>query len=161
MSTESTRTPATDDATMTGETRITGDAPVERCGQCGAPAAHEQRYCLNCGFHRRNAPDPVSRYLSEASAARAAVVAATALAAQRRRNPRIGMRIVVTLVVAALLIGILIGNATAGHSAAPTPKKSQQTAKAHQTAKKHSTVKSATGSSYVQQEQNLPNSVTP
>jgi hypothetical protein len=146
---------------MAGDAPVSGSAPVERCGQCGAPAAHEQRYCLNCGFHRRNAPDPVSRYLSEASAARAAVVAATALATQRRRNPRIGMRLVVTLVLAALLIGVLIGNTTAGHSAAPARAKSQQTAKTHQTSKKHSTVKNATGSSYLQQEQNLPNSVTP
>ncbi len=141
---------------MTGDAPVGGDAPAERCGQCGAPAAREQRYCLNCGFHRRNAPDPVSRYLSEASAARAAVVAATALAAQRRRNPRIGMRLAVMLVLAALLIGVLIGNATAGHSAAPAA-----ATKTHQTAKKHSAAKNATGSSYLQQEQNLPNSVTP
>ena len=160
MNPESTSTPATEDAAVARDAPVTGDAPVERCGQCGAPAAHEQRYCVNCGFHRRNAPDPVSRYLSEASAARTAVVAATALATQRRRNPRIGMRLVLTLVVAALLIGVLIGNATAGHPAAPGPTKSQ-TAKTHQTAKKRSTVKNATGSSYLQQEQNLPNSVTP
>ena len=98
----------------------------------------------------------MARYLSEASAARTAVAAATALAAQRRRHPRIGLRLALTLVVAALLIGLLIGNATAGHSAAPVA------AKTHHAAKKHSTqVKNATGSSYLQQEQNLPNSVTP
>ena len=142
---------------IAGETAATGTAPpAERCGQCGAPAAHDQRYCLNCGFHRRNAPDPVARYLSEASAARAAVVAATALAAQRRRNPRIGLRVALMLVAAALLIGVVIGNATAGHSRSPAP------ARTHQAAKKHtSPVKNATGSSYLKQEQNLPNSVTP
>ena len=59
--------------------------------------------------------------------------------------------------MAALLIGLLIGNATAGHSAAPV-----SGTKTHHPAKKHSTqVKNATGSSYLQQEQNLPNSVTP
>ena len=147
---------ATPDITTTGAEAPTAGAPVERCGQCGAPAAREQRYCLNCGFHRRNAPDPVARYLSEASAARAAVAAATALAKQRRRNPRISLRLAVMLVAAALLIGVLIGNATGGHSPAAAP------TKAHHTAKKHSTqVKNATGSSYLQQEQNLPNSVTP
>ncbi len=156
MNTESTSQQMADGTTVAADPSVTGNAPSERCGQCGAPAAREQRYCLNCGFHRRNAPDPVARYLSEASAARTAVAAATARAAQRRRNPRIGLRLALTLVVAALLIGLLIGNATAGHSAAPVA------AKTHHPAKKHSTqVKNATGSSYLQQEQNLPNSVTP
>jgi hypothetical protein len=150
-------------------TRATGDIPetgvtaaTERCGQCGAPAAPEQRYCLNCGFHRRNAVDPVARYLSEASVARAQVAAATALAAQRRRAPRIGVRLAVLLVALALLVGVLIGSATAGHSA---PGRSTTTGAARTsttgTAKHSSKTKSATGSSYLQQEQNLPNSVSP
>ena len=166
MSTESMSTQARGDAASTAETT------VERCGQCGAPAAHEQRYCLNCGFHRRNAPDPVARYLSEASVALSRVAAASALAAQRRRRLRFGPKITATLVAAALLIGILIGNATGG--ATVTPKtgtttgtaqstataKSTTTAQSTTTAKK-SPVKNATGSSYLQQENNLPNSVTP
>jgi hypothetical protein len=130
---------------------------AESCGQCGAPAAHDQRYCLNCGFHRRNAPDPVARYLSEASAARSQVAVARAAAAARRgRLPRLGARAVGVLVAVALLIGIAIGNATAGNSSPPAAHKSKTTAK-----KQGTTVKSATGSSYLQQEKNLPNSVTP
>jgi hypothetical protein len=140
---------------VTGETTTREELSTERCGQCGAPAAPEQRYCLNCGFHRRNAPDPVARYLSEASVARARVAAATALAAQRRRTLRVGPRITATLVALALLVGILIGNATGSGTATPKPTKS------HQAAGKHGTVKNATGSSYLQQENNLPNSVTP
>ena len=145
-----------------GATAATGETAAERCGQCGAPAAHEQRYCLNCGFHRRNAPDPVARYLSEASVARSRVAAATALAARRRRTPRFGPRITALLVAAALLIGIVIGSATGGGSATPKSAKAQQTTHAQTTHSKKSTqVKNATGSSYLQQENNLPNSVTP
>jgi hypothetical protein len=130
---------------------------AESCGQCGAPAAHDQRYCLNCGFHRRNAPDPVARYLSEASAARSQVAAARAAAAARRgRLPRLGARVVALLVALALVIGILIGNATAGNSSTAPVHKSKTTASKHGT-----TIKNATGSKYLQQEQNLPNSVTP
>lgn len=144
---------------MTTTDTTTGtDATAERCGQCGAPATHDQRYCVNCGFHRRNAPDPVARYLSEASAARAQVAAAVAAAAARRRRlPRLGARTVALLVALALVIGILIGNATAGKSSSGT------TPTSHKTAQKHtpSTVKNATGSAYQQQEENLPNSVTP
>lgn len=141
-----------------GDITVTAETAEERCGQCGAPAAHEQRYCLNCGFHRRNAPDPVARYLSEASVARARVAAATALAAQRRRSPRIGLRLAAALVIAALLIGVLIGNLTGGGSSkAPVV----VTKTHHPAAKRTATVKNKTGSSYVQQEQNLPDSVTP
>ncbi|HEX3801566.1 MAG TPA: hypothetical protein VHV75_01885 [Solirubrobacteraceae bacterium] len=150
---------------MTTTDTTTGtEAAAERCGQCGAPAAHEQRYCMNCGFHRRNAPDPVARYLSEASAARAQVAAAVAAAAARRRRlPRLGPRIVALLVALALVAGIVIGNATAGK---PTPSTTPATHKTTQTTKTTqktttSKVKNATGSSYLQQEQNLPNSVTP
>jgi hypothetical protein len=154
--------------TTSDDVQTTPQAPAERCGQCGAPAAPEQRYCVNCGFHRRNAPDPVSRYLSEASAARARVAAATALAAQRRRTSRLGLRLVAVLVAFALLIGIVIGSALGG---SPTVARSGSTAKggagqaavSHHPAKAKSTtkIKNATGSSYLQQEQNLPNSVTP
>ncbi len=143
-----------------GENAVTvhtaGEGPLEHCGQCGAPAAPDQRYCLNCGFHRRNARDPVARYLSEASAARSRVAAATALATQRRRAPRVGLRLATLAVVLALLVGIVIGTATSGRTAAPRAASSHHTAK-----RKASPVKNATGSSYLQQEQNLPNSVTP
>jgi ribosomal protein L37E len=142
--------------TQTTGATAAGQSVTERCGQCGVPAAHDQRYCLNCGFHRRNAPDPVARYLSEASAARTRVAEATALAARRRRAPRIGLRLAAALIVVALLIGILIGNATGGASALRPAAKTQPTAKRHK-----SPVKNATGSSYLQQEQNLPNTVSP
>ena len=131
---------------------------LERCGQCGAPAAPDQRYCLNCGFHRRNARDPVSRYLSEASAAVARVAAAQKLAASRRRNPRLGLRAVVALVALALIVGILIGNATAGKSTSKPGATVQHTTR-HTTTSAQ--VKNVTGKSYLQQEQDLPNSVTP
>jgi ribosomal protein L37E len=143
----------------TTDTTTETEAAAERCGQCGAPAAHDQRYCVNCGFHRRNAPDPVARYLSEASAARAQVAAAVAAAAARRRRlPRLGPRVVALLVALALVVGILIGNATAGKSSSgATPASSHKTTQKH----KSTTVKNATGSAYQQQEENLPNTVTP
>lgn len=155
-------------STTTPDAATTARQPqIERCGQCGAPAAPEQRYCVNCGFHRRNAPDPVARYLSEASAARARVAAATALAAQRGRAPQLRLRTVAMLVALALLVGILIGgglggsstSARAGSAAKPGAGHTQvsQAAKAKGTTK----LRNATGSNYLQQEQNLPNSVTP
>ncbi|MDE3134022.1 MAG: hypothetical protein KGL15_08155 [Acidobacteriota bacterium] len=154
-------------ATTSGDTPSTPAAATEYCGQCGAPAAAEKRYCVNCGFHRRNAPDPVARYLSEASAARARVAAAAALAAQQRRAPRLGARLVALLLALALLAGILIGGALGTGSA---PRRSNSTAGAPRTrtapthgggARTGTKLRNATGSSYLQQEQSLPNSVTP
>lgn len=147
-------------STTTTDTTPSTAAP-ERCGQCGAPAAHEQRYCLNCGFHRRNAPDPVARYLGEASVALARVAAAEALAATRRRTYRLGLRAVVLLVALALLAGILIGNATAGRSSSPRAGGTGTGTGASHSRTPKSQVKNATGKSYVQQEQSLPNSVSP
>jgi hypothetical protein len=149
------------------DTQTTPEAPTERCGQCGAPAAREQRYCVNCGFHRRNAPDPVARYLSEASAARTRVLAATALAAQRRRAPRIGIRLVVALVVSAVLVGLLIGSSLNGSSArlhigsTNGSARSQTSTTSGNPSRSTTKIKNATGSSYLQQEQDLPNTVTP
>jgi hypothetical protein len=136
----------------------TTDEAAEHCGQCGVPVERNQRYCLNCGQHRRRAHDPVAAYLSEASAARTRVAAAEALAAQRRPRPRFGSRLVALLVAAALLVGIVIGNATAGSSGsghAPTGQRSTQRHTAT------SVVKNATGKSYLQQEEHLPSTVTP
>jgi len=49
----------------------------EQCEHCAAPVAADQRYCVNCGARRSQAPDPAASYFSEASAARARVAAAT------------------------------------------------------------------------------------
>jgi hypothetical protein len=158
---DTTGAAAAGDAAAGADTAAAATA-VERCGQCGAPAAAEQRYCLNCGFHRRNAPDPVARYLSDASVARTRVAAADALAAQRRRTVRFGPRITATLVALALLVGLLIGNATSGGSTATPKTGTTAGSKATTTARTQtSAVKTATGSSYVNQENNLPDSVTP
>jgi hypothetical protein len=132
-------------STTTSGTPPSAGAADERCGQCGAPAASDQRYCVNCGFHRRNARDPVARYLAEARAA------------GHRRTHRLGMRVVTVLVALALLTGILIGNLTAGKSGSSSPGQRNQTTQKHTGSK----VKNETGSSYLQQENNLPNSVSP
>ena len=146
--------------TTTGKTTQTSEAAAEHCGQCGAPADHEQRYCLDCGFHRRNAPDPVARYLSEASAARARVAAAEALAAQRRRAPRIGLRLTVALVALALVVGIVLGSSTGGASS-PVARTETVHTTTHKQSPGKSKLHNATGSNYVNQENNLPNSVSP
>lgn len=141
----------------------TTTSAAEHCGQCGAPAAHDQRYCLNCGFHRRNASDPVARYLGEASVALARVAAAEALARTRRhRMPRLGLRTVAVLVALALLAGVAIGNLTAGGSGSAGGSGAGGAAGRQPTTPTHTTAAQVkTGKSYIQQGQSLPDSVSP
>jgi hypothetical protein len=141
-----------------------------RCEECGTPAALDQRYCLNCGAHINEAPDPVAVYFSEASAARTRVAAAMArgaIAKRSRRLPRVSAASALVLVVIALLIGIAIG-----HSSSSGSSKSGTTGKVTTTATRKSGSSSnggstasgvtrKTGKSYRQQENNLPTTVSP
>ncbi|MDE3130360.1 MAG: hypothetical protein KGL16_04350, partial [Acidobacteriota bacterium] len=80
------------------------------------------------------------------------------------RAPRLRLRLVAVLVGLALLAGIVIGNALAGGTPAGTtaPARSRPTTTRTQAQAGRSTkVRNATGASYLQQEQSLPNSVTP
>ena len=89
-------------------------SPVLACDDCGAPVDAEQRYCVVCGAHRRNVNDPVTRYLSEASAkSRRSKAAAVA-----RRSPQIGgsrgvvLALVIALIPAAAAAGVIAGRSS-------------------------------------------------
>jgi len=131
-------------------------ADVQQCDECGEPVDALQRYCVNCGAHRRDVADPAARYLSQASArarmhARAAAARTSARSARRRTLGR-GTAILIALIPIAGGAGVLIGNSTAGtnapaHHARAT---SQTTA-----APKPKIASGATGESYVQQQKSL------
>jgi len=142
------------------------DQGVTHCEECSAPVEHDQRYCIVCGAHRPGAPDPAARYFSEASAARSRVAAAraarAAAAGRRRPAPRLSAATAVLLTVAALGAGFGIGRSSgagtparptvaAGLTATSTTKHSTRTARGGG---------NATGRGYVNQESNLPSSVS-
>lgn len=89
---------------------LLGGPGTDRCSECGAELAADQRYCVECGT-RRGRP----RFTLPAGAAAAGAQPA-AVAAQQpfNRSPLGGPMLLLALVavLVALGIGVLIGNAT-------------------------------------------------
>lgn len=138
-------------------------AEHEECEQCGAPVDRLQRYCINCGAHRRHVPDPAARYLAQASAwARASTSPARQAPARRRWS----ISPLTAVVLAAVLSGggVAVGAAVDGSSGAPARSGARQSAPAAGSARhgpSYATkLQHATGGSYVKQAEQLPNSVT-
>lgn len=85
---------------------ITASASEDRCGACGAPLAHDQRYCVMCGERRGQSRFPV--------AAPATEVRTTRTRAVRSRRPSTvssGTTLVagVGVLLLAIGLGVLIG----------------------------------------------------
>jgi hypothetical protein len=82
-----------------------------KCDECGAPVDQTQRYCVNCGAHRRGVNDPAARYLSEASARARRPVRSTAA---RRSRPRSDLlaALAVALVPVAAAVGVAVGRSS-------------------------------------------------
>jgi hypothetical protein len=127
------------------------------CGECAAPVASDQRYCIVCGAHQAGVPDPAARYLSEASAARtrvAAAIAARAAARGKRRIPRLSGGVTAALVALALAAGFAIGDSSGGST--PTATAGATTATRAATTHTSTTAKKKRGNqSYSNQENNL------
>jgi len=143
-----------------------------RCDQCHAPVDSHQRYCVICGAHRRDVPDPAARYLNQASArARAAVRVAQARANGRSAKRRVvgfGTAALIALIPAAGIAGYAIGDSGSGSpapAAATHAHSSGGRNGAGSTAKRGAGAggtgaSHSTGSSYVQSQKNSPNSVS-
>jgi hypothetical protein len=90
------------------------------CDECGVPLDHTQRYCVNCGAHRRDANDPAARYLGEASARarRASSAPVVASSGVRRSPPEWLTAIAIALVPIAAAVGVAIGRSSNSQDAA-------------------------------------------
>jgi hypothetical protein len=95
----------------------TATASEDRCGACGAPLAHDQRYCVECGERRGASRLPTAQPAPEASPRRAR-------AARAPRGQRISSGTTLVAGVGVLLLaiglGVLIGRL--GHDNAPAQK---------------------------------------
>ena len=73
-------------------------ASEDRCGNCGTPLAHDQRYCVECGERRGQSRFPTAQPTTEVRTSAEPVVAATASPARvvrhhaRRRRRRAAAR---------------------------------------------------------------------
>jgi hypothetical protein len=111
-----------------------GPSRTDRCADCGAPFASDQRYCISCGARRGPLPQAIAAQISlllrrwrlpdpdeakaaagAAAAAAAAAKAGTAKAAEPEAGPSSFMpspRVAAIAVMGMLALGVLLGSAT-------------------------------------------------
>jgi phosphatidylinositol-3-phosphatase len=102
------------------------DTAAMTCGDCGAPLAHDQRYCVECGARRGPLPVAIAALIAPRHAAPAPPPADARAAGG---DPEAGSfwlptpRIAAVAVMALLAFGVLIGAAVSptGQSVAATP----------------------------------------
>lgn len=83
----------------------------ETCEQCHAPVDVHQRYCVECGTHRRHVYDPAARFLSDATGrSRAAARSARGPVGPKRRAPGLALALVLAAIPLAVAAGVLVGD---------------------------------------------------
>jgi len=92
-------------------------ASEDRCGACGAPLAHDQQYCVECGERRGASRFPAAQPSAKASPRRASTPRAP-----RGQRVSSGTTLVagVGVLLLAIGLGVLIGRL--GHNNAPAQK---------------------------------------
>jgi hypothetical protein len=87
------------------------EAPI-RCEDCGAAVEAEQRYCVNCGAHRRVANDPAARYFSQATARTRATVAVRSARPEPRRGAGMVVGLALAVIPVAVGVGVVVGRSS-------------------------------------------------
>jgi hypothetical protein len=109
-------------------TAITQPIPVvttERCAQCAAPLAHDQRYCLQCGEPRPHLGGPPSAVRPTADKPQSTPSAPPGFSppgapgAASTRNNTLALIAGVGVLLLAMGVGVLIGRAGVGTAKAP------------------------------------------
>jgi hypothetical protein len=100
------------------ESGLQASAAYEQCERCAAPVERAQRYCVECGAHRRHVPDPTARYLATGAARARTVSAAVRRPGRgRQRSHGLGVALALAVIPLAVGLGVLVGRAaTSGDS---------------------------------------------
>jgi hypothetical protein len=89
------------------------ETPYEQCEGCGAAVDHAQRYCVECGHHRRHVRDPAARHLASATGrSRARATSSRPASGGRRRGATLGTALVIGVIPLAIGLGVLVGRAS-------------------------------------------------
>lgn len=84
-----------------------------RCDECGAAVEREQRYCVNCGAHRRTANDPAARYFSQAGARnRSGAAARTGRVREPHRANGLVLALALAVIPVAVGVGVAVGRSS-------------------------------------------------
>jgi hypothetical protein len=92
-------------------TPTTGQEP-QRCDECGTAVDPEQRYCVNCGAHRRTANDPAARYFSQVTARSRAKTGVVARGREPRRSSPIVLGLALAVIPVAVGVGVAVGRSS-------------------------------------------------
>lgn len=89
-------------------------AAFSQCEECGAPVDHDQRYCVNCGAHRRHVTDPAARYFSAATprARNSVRVASSSAPARPRRSSGLAAAVLIAVIPVAVAVGVAVGRSS-------------------------------------------------
>ena len=83
----------------------------QRCDECGTAVENDQRYCVNCGAHRRTANDPAARYFSQVTA-RSRAKTVVARGAQPRRSSPLVLGLALAVIPVAVGVGVAVGRSS-------------------------------------------------
>lgn len=114
------------DATQTN--RLASEQPTQvpvpaaatgyaQCDECGAAVDHDQRYCVNCGAHRRHVNDPAARYLSRTTARSRTAPGPVPDPARQgpgatRRLPSLALAALLAVIPAGVAVGVVVGRSS-------------------------------------------------
>src|SRR5258708_3614311 len=97
------------------------------CSECGAPLAHDQRYCVECGARCRALPPAIAALMGVTTVVRAAPDAAAAAGAGAADSERTSWfesfsmpspRAAAVAVLGLLAFGVVVGSSVATQSSA-------------------------------------------
>ncbi|MGN6869596.1 MAG: hypothetical protein ACTHMY_14470 [Solirubrobacteraceae bacterium] len=94
--------PAGDDEPTREQPSVPAVASEDRCGACGAPLAHDQRYCVDCGERRGQSRFPVTEPATEIRTTRTRAV-------RPRRSSTVSSGTTLVAGVGVLLLAIGLG----------------------------------------------------
>lgn len=87
-----------------------------QCDECGAAVDHDQRYCVNCGAHRRHVNDPAARYLSQTTSRSRAAAPVSGPAGPRpggiRGMPSLALAALLAVIPAGVAVGVVVGRSS-------------------------------------------------
>jgi hypothetical protein len=89
--------------------------PYAQCDECGAAVDHDQRYCVNCGAHRRHVADPAARYLAQSTARTRPVAAGPAVRA--RPGSGLVVALLLALIPVIVAVGVVVGRSSNNNDA--------------------------------------------
>ena len=84
----------------------------QRCDECGTAVDHEQRYCVNCGAHRRTANDPAARYFSQVTARSRAKTGVITRGREPRRSSPLVLGLALAVIPVAVGVGVAVGRSS-------------------------------------------------